>query len=419
MPLSIEKLQEVLRRGDVSEVCTFFLAATESERTAVAATGVEWCKILALNWRAQFNKKAAAEIEKLGPIENWHKLMPAAHAAALASATLAEIKSLERHGFVPPETAVVILTDRRPLWIDDYAELLCEGELRTFGGNWKQTRALVRAGLCQPPKHDHYVLEALNGIWPRYEQGKDQPKLVDLLLKERDWLDGDFWRLFEVDGNGEVSLANCEKYPKSKETWTQALAELSRLGVLSRDRLLDASLEALSRDFIQFRACWFSRFHEALEPTFAERAARIDVYLRLLGSSIPPTVAFAIHAVAVVDRDKPLAASELMGALQPQARPSGGAQRLVQVLPWLQRFPRAWDWKIAPISAETPPEPAFLQGSLQVGEAIPPFPRSAQDICQCGLANDIVLVCSPRRAGFPTNADERLESNPGSHGARP
>jgi len=325
MPLSVEKLQKNLRGGDVAAVCKFFEGATEPERRSVALTVVHWCKLLALNWRGGYNKKAAAEVKKLGPIGNWYELMPAAHAAALASASLAEIKALERRGFVPSEAAVAILADRRPPWIDDYAELLCEGELRRFGGNWKQTRALVRAGLCRPPKHENYVLEALNCIWPRYEQGKEPPKLGDLLLKERDWLESDFWRLFEVDGNGEVSLANCKKYRKSKDTWTDALAELSRRAVLPRDRLLDASLEALSRDFIQFRAGWFSRFHEALVPTSAERAERIDVYLRLLASGIPPTVAFAANAVSIVEQIKPLAAAKLIGALQPALTAKGKA----------------------------------------------------------------------------------------------
>ncbi|HYG34619.1 MAG TPA: DUF6493 family protein, partial [Clostridia bacterium] len=273
----------------------------------------------------QFNKKAAAEIEKLGPINNWFELMPAAQAAALASASLSEIKSLGWHRYVPPEAAVAILADRRPSWVDEYAELLCEGELRAFGGNWKQTRALVRAGLCRPPKHDNYVLEALNCIWPRFEKREEQPRLVDLLLKERDWLENEFWRLFEIDGNGEVSLANCEKYGKSRDTWAEALVEISRKGVLSRDRLLDASLEALSRDFIQFRAGWFSRFHEALEPTTTERVARIDAYFRLLGSSIPPTVAFALNAVAVVEKVQPSAAARLIGALQPALSAEGKA----------------------------------------------------------------------------------------------
>src|SRR5258708_872530 len=97
------------------------------------------------------------------------------------------------------------------------------------------------------------------------------------------------------------------------------------LCVLYSYRRLDAGLAALSRDFIQFRAGWFSRFHEALEPTPAERSARVDAYLRLLGSSIPPTVAFALNAVAFVDETQPLPASRLLGALQPVLAARGKA----------------------------------------------------------------------------------------------
>src|SRR6266508_2473209 len=171
MPLPPEKLEKILRSGDVASVVKFFEGSNESDRRAVAATVVQWCKLLNLHWRGQFNEKAASEVEQSGPIQNWHEVMPAANAAALACATLAEIKSLGGHGRIPAETTAAILAERRPSWIDDYAELLCEGELRTWGGNWKQVRALVRAGLCRPPRHENYVLEALNCIWPRYEAG--------------------------------------------------------------------------------------------------------------------------------------------------------------------------------------------------------------------------------------------------------
>src|SRR5258706_14953440 len=325
MPLSPEKLEKLLLAGDVAAVGKFFAGTSEAERRSVAPQVIGWCKRLDLHWRGQFNKKAGAEVERTGPIKNWHELMPAANIAALGCAILAEIKSLDQHARFPAAAAAAILADRRPSWVDEYAESLCEGELRTFGGNWKQVRALVKGGLCKPPLHQNYVLEALNGIWPRYEAGKTQPKLVDLLVNERDWLESDFWRLFELDGNGEVSLANCEKYSRSQQTWVEALVELSNQGVLSRERLLDASLAALSRDFIQFRAGWFSRFHEALEPTPAERVARVDDYLRLLASSIPPTVAFALNAIAAVDQDHPLPASKLAGALQPVLNARGKA----------------------------------------------------------------------------------------------
>ena len=66
--------------------------------------------------------------------------------------------------------------------------------------------------------------------------------------------------------------------------------------------LLDASLEALSRDFVQMRSGWFSRFHEELKPSLDERAARVDRYLLLLGSTIAPTVSFAVKALQKLDR---------------------------------------------------------------------------------------------------------------------
>jgi hypothetical protein len=324
MPLSSEKLEKLLRGGDVTAVIKFFQHASEADRRAVAPQVVEWCQRLNLNWRSQFNQKAAAEIERAGRISNWHELMPAANTAALACATLQEIKALDGFRRVTAEAGAATLRDRRPPWLDEYAELLCAGELSSWGSSWPQVRALVKAGLCQPPRHNNYVLDALNAIWP-YHRGGERPELVKLLLAERDWLASDFWRLFAVDGTSEVSLANCEKYGKSRTTWTEALVELSKRGVLSRERLLDASLAALGRDFVQFRSGWFSRFHEALKPTPDERVARVEVYLRLLASSIPPTVAFALEAVAVVDKARPLRAAKLAGALQPVLNARGKA----------------------------------------------------------------------------------------------
>lgn len=334
MPLSPDKLEKLLRSGEPAAVQKFFQGTSEPERRAVAPQVIAWCKRLELQWRARFNKKAAAEIQRTGAIENWDDLLPAAHLAALASAIPREIRSLEHYGFVPEEACAAVLADRRPPWADEYAELLCEGELHTFGGNWKHVRALVNAGVCRPPKHENYVLQALNGIWPRFEKGRTSPPLVDLLLQERDWLESDFWRLFELDGNGEVSLTSCEKYRASRGTWTDAIVELSHRGVLSRDRLLDSSLAALSRDFIQFRAGWFSRFHEALKPAPAERVARADAYLHLLASSIPPTVAFAVDAVAIADKNKPLLAATLARALQPalSARGKAVANKALRIL---------------------------------------------------------------------------------------
>src|SRR5262249_14685455 len=92
---------------------------------------------------------------------------------------------------------------------------------------------------------------------------------------------------------------------------------LAREKAISRARLLDASLEALQRDFIQFRSGWFSRFHESLTPTLAERRERTQEYGKLIGSSIPTTVSFAVKALAQVDRVSPLSEELLSGDVAP------------------------------------------------------------------------------------------------------
>ena len=71
------------------------------------------------------------------------------------------------------------------------------------------------------------------------------------------------------------------------------------------------------RDFIQFRAGWFSRFHEALEPSYNERKEREETYLKLLGSSIPPTVSFALKALKQIQAKLPIKGEYLDRYLAP------------------------------------------------------------------------------------------------------
>src|SRR5258708_26559992 len=125
-------------------------------------------------------------------------------------------------------------------------------------------------------------------------RGHRAPK--QFLLDDPGLLEFEIWELFRIEGNSQLSLSGIEKYGH-KGIWARTFVELAAEGRISRTRLLDQSLDALDSDFHQFRAGWFSRFHEALEPTLEERAARSGRYLRLIGSRIPPTVSLALKAV--------------------------------------------------------------------------------------------------------------------------
>ncbi len=140
-------------------------------------------------------------------------------------------------------------------------------------------------------------------------------------------LEYELWRLFEIEGNSVCSLAI---YGKCSLT----LLDLERDGKLPRSRLLDATLEALSRDFAEFRAFWFSRFHEDLKPSVEERAARKERYLGLLGSRIPPTVSFALKALAVLDRAGHVTCADVERWLQPalHARETGSVLSALKLI---------------------------------------------------------------------------------------
>ena len=92
---------------------------------------------------------------------------------------------------------------------------------------------------------------------------------------------------------------------------------MSEEGRLSRPRLLDASLDALARDFDPYQARWFSQFHDLLAPTDEECLGRADRYLALLSSRNSATVSWALKAVKRIDKLEPIEGRKLIAALRP------------------------------------------------------------------------------------------------------
>jgi hypothetical protein len=193
--------------------------------------------------------------------------------------------------------------------------------LDRFG--WAFVRALVRDGTIPRPTDDAYIYGMLDNSIDAATLLREDPAL----------LDHEVWRLFEVEGTSDHSFADHDKYTPDAKTWTRSLLALSA-GQIDRDRLLDASLAALERDFPAFRAGWYSRFHEDLMPTPAERAARVDAYLRLLRSPIPPTVTLAVAALTQVQRTGALDGTRLLAHIEPAltSRAAGTARRALRLI---------------------------------------------------------------------------------------
>jgi hypothetical protein len=183
-------------------------------------------------------------------------------------------------------------------------------------------RAHELAGTITLPADDDYVLAMVSGLTGQF-QG-EQTK-ADLLRADPELLDRAFWRIFEIEGNREVSLANVDRYlGPDTQSWQEAVLDLAADGTIDRQQVLDRTLTALAAGFPRYRAGWFSRLHEALQPTLDENAARQTAYSGLLRSPLGPTVTLALGALTALDTvgrlDDPLASAGLAAAVRTPAR---------------------------------------------------------------------------------------------------
>ena len=148
-----------------------------------------------------------------------------ARVAVLASGSLSQLKKLGSDG-IPVHHAGDILADRRPPWLDEMVELMCELERRLpFGSHWPSVRRLVREGLCQAPRNPGYVEGMLRTLSD--ETARRHSDIETLLRNDPGLLQDEIWRIFEL----EPSHGRWLQLPG---TWSYALATLSRDGTIPR-----------------------------------------------------------------------------------------------------------------------------------------------------------------------------------------
>ena len=269
-----DSLRQALLQG-ASSIKDLFQDAEESQRRALAPF------VLALY--RKWDKAAYREsVDGLA----WDQLSVGLPYALLATASLTELKAV-RCWYHGREQALMILKNRRPPWLSEWATDMLERNPHS----WSLVRLLCHHGLIARPEGEAYIF----GMFTAPGRGA----ALDLLQKDPDLL-VDLEGLFQIEGRGEFSLAAYDKYVSTENSWSYALQELSRQGKIERQRLLRLSLEALGRDFENFRAGWFSRFHESLQPTLEERCSLLSLYLPLLGSRVRPTVSFALKALQAI-----------------------------------------------------------------------------------------------------------------------
>ena len=178
-----------------------------------------------------------------------------------------------------------------PPWLEALAARQIESMSRSwsFSDTFTPVRALERLGVISPPRDDDYVLAVVGGL----VGGQGSRSRADVLRADPEMLEL-LPRLFEVEGGGEVSLANVDKYSPEEASWKLTFLELVAAGTLSRQEVLGWCLGALQRDFSAYRAGWYSALYRALDPSVDELSEQQGELCVLVRSDVTATVSMAV-----------------------------------------------------------------------------------------------------------------------------
>ena len=108
--------------------------------------------------------------------------------------------------------------------------------LREMAQGWSQRPNFVPIRLnelfngLQVEHTDDYVLAMVGGLGGRHEQ---EVRLF-MLRHDHALRDQVFWRVFEVEGGGEISLANIDKFSREEFNWHNTVVLLANEGTLER-----------------------------------------------------------------------------------------------------------------------------------------------------------------------------------------
>jgi hypothetical protein len=279
-----EALLEAARKGEVATVAQGVNNLSESDRRRIAP---QVLKLLRAVKEAYVGRVQEKPWPYAGDVES---VLKATETLVLGVSTAPELRKAGHWG-IPPNAIALEILKHRPTVVVELVDAIADMTPTRWNSQFALMRALIREGIVERPGNPGYILAMINGL------AGPKSSILEAFRGDPGLLQDEVWRLFEVEGAGETSLAAHDKYTPEANSWSRALATLSGEGQLSRDRLLDASLAALGRDFAAFRAGWFSQFHELLAPTRDERGEREADYVVLLSSPVAATVSFAIRAL--------------------------------------------------------------------------------------------------------------------------
>ena len=307
-------LEQHLCRGDGAAALALLAAMSEVDRLALQPRLRRLAVLVAQAWEARYDKLARSTPTH-PTLQPWGAPVTREHVNAVGAAEWA------CGGFDGP-LQIYLSGDL----VTELARRFHPPGLRHVGPRLLPHRIqalqqLLAAGLVDRPAgpdHEAYVLALMElPLTHRRRRGARTVELDDMLAEDPG-LAAQLLHLFDVEGTADVNLSSVEKYGKRGDgDWAELLLGLCQRGIFTRETLLDRTLAALERDWPQFRAGWFSRFHDRLAPSVDEMAPQAARYLSLCHSRIPPTAALALRALKPLLAAQAVAPGDLLAALPP------------------------------------------------------------------------------------------------------
>jgi Family of unknown function (DUF6493) len=282
------------------------MSLTQELTQAVRANDAARIRDLVVDASEKERRSAAGEMERLLISRDGSRSV-----APLAFLGTATARNVASWGWAASEAAVDdVVTDVLSARGQAFIQTLVRALEREDVQLWRLIRVAVRAGIVERPEDEGWIRGMIRGVAAWDARGLDSVYLG--LVADSELLDDEVWRIFEVDCGSElrwavtyehVNDADGQRFrlERGDNLWTYALRRLAAEGRLDRERLLDASLDALMRDFRGTTIGWYVHFHDDLEPTRDEREARLAHYLMLLANPTPVVVRLGLTALKAVE----------------------------------------------------------------------------------------------------------------------
>ncbi|PXX41608.1 DUF6493 family protein [Undibacterium pigrum] len=297
-------LEEFVVAGNYQGLMTYLQAQDKTQWSQHRASVMRLNKVMEKS-RYTLDMSRSAWRSKVTD-EQWHCL----RAAIFLCGTATDVAEHCWHYLYQPAELIELWKEYQPPSTENLALTMIS--LRPLA--FRIVQSLLINNLIERPTHDNYLL----GLLSQEVHSDRVPDVAYWIKHDPDLLQGPLLQLFDIEGTTDISFAGRDKYNHDPaHTWQQLFLNLCQQGVYSRKLLLDKTLGALEKDWIQFRSGWFSRFHDALAPTVEEMRVFSERYLGLCHSRIPPTVSMALKVLGTLQAADAISNTALLTALQP------------------------------------------------------------------------------------------------------